>query len=49
MEKGKRKKPEYKAPKIKTYEAEELEEELGFTNGSTGEMDLEGGGGGEDV
>lgn len=44
MEKRKQKQTEYESPKIKTYEAEDLEEELGFTNGSTGSMDLEGGG-----
>ncbi|GEM_PF-5258618 len=34
MSKDKEKKTVYKRPEIKTYEAEELEEELGLTLGS---------------
>ena len=34
MPKNKKKKMLYKQPEIKTYEAEELEEELGLTLGS---------------
>ncbi len=44
-----KRKAEYEAPVIRTYDAGELEEELGFTNGSVGYLDLEGGGETEDV
>lgn len=44
MSKDKRKKPLYEPPKIKTFQADELEEELGYTNDSTGHLDLQGGG-----
>ena len=40
----KEKKPPYKKPEIRTFEPGELREELGVTNGSTGKLDLQGGG-----
>ena len=44
MRDGQQEKRRYEAPKMKTYEAAELEEELGLTNGSAGNLDLDGGG-----